>query len=449
MTSASSSASGSALQSSLLMERFLALHPRKIDLSLGRIEALLGKLGDPHKALPPVIHVAGTNGKGSTVAFLRAILEAAGQRVHVYTSPHLVRFHERIRLAGVLVDETQLTQALQACEAANAGAPITVFEMTTAAAFYLFARTPADVLLLEVGLGGRYDATNVIDRPLASVITPVSQDHAEFLGTDLAGIAREKAGIVKTGAPVICGWQSAVAFHEIEREAQRLRAPLFTAGQDFNCYEQHGRFVFEDGAGLLDLPRPNLAGHHQFENAAVAIATLRRVFPGLPEEAFAQGVTRADWPARMQNLAGGALARMLPDGAELWLDGAHNEAGGQVLAAALADLNAARPRPLVIVCGSLKSKDTSAFLRAFAGDETGASVELIAVPIPGEHASRPAVEIAQIARDEGLEAREAAGFETALQEIAARRWAVAPRVLIAGSLYLAGEVLKANGTPPA
>jgi len=443
-----SNARDGILRSSALMEKFLALHPRKIDLSLGRIEALLAKLGDPHKKLPPVIHVTGTNGKGSTTAFMRAMLEVAGQRVHVYTSPHLVRFHERIRLAGTLVNEEELTQAFEACEAANAGAPVTVFEMTTAAAFYLFSRTPADVLMLEVGLGGRYDATNVIAKPLASVITPVSHDHAEFLGTDLAGIAREKAGIIKRGAPVVSGWQSAIAFHEIEREAQKLSAPLLTGGQDFNCYEQHGRFVYEDGEGLLDLPRPKLAGQHQFENAATAIATLRRVFPGLSENAFAQGVTQADWPARMQNLTGGALAALLPEGAELWLDGAHNEAGGQVLAATLIDLNDARQRPLVIICGSLASKDTGAFLRNFARDEAGASVELIAVPIPGEHAARSASEIAALARNGGLEAREAAGFEAALRAISARRWAIAPRVLIAGSLYLAGEVLRANGTLP-
>lgn len=431
-------------RSDALMEKFLALHPRKIDLSLGRMQDLLAKLGHPEQRLPPVIHVAGTNGKGSTTAFMRAILEAAGLRVHVYTSPHLVRFHERIRLAGTLVSEAQLAAALGACESVNAGAPITVFEITTAAAFKLFAETPADVLLLEVGLGGTFDATNVIDAPRASVITPVSQDHAEFLGTDLAGIAGEKAGIIKPGAPVISGWQAPVVFDVIERRAQRLRAPLLAGGQDFNCYEQHGRFVFEDGKGLLDLPRPALAGQFQLENAATAIAALRMVMPDLPQAAFEQGMRDVRWPARLQNLGGGALAALLPAGSQLWLDGAHNEAGGQALAQALADMDETAPRPLVLICGSLASKDTGAFLRPFQP----LARELIAVPIPGEHAARPAAEIASLARAQGISAGEASGFEAALAEIGARRWPVPPRVLIAGSLYLAGEVLKANGTLP-
>lgn len=435
--------------SQALLDRFLALHPRKIDLSLERIELLLERLGFPQRHLPPVIHVAGTNGKGSVVAFMRAILEAAGKHVHVYTSPHLVRFHERIRLGadggGRLVDEAQLVKALAECERANAGAPITVFEITTAAAFKLFADNPADYLLLEVGLGGRFDATNVVARPAACVITPVSHDHAEFLGTDLRGIAYEKAAIIKSGSPVICGWQQAPAFEIIENYAQHMHAPLHTAGQDFNCYEQNGRFVFEDGAGLLDLPMPYLKGQHQLENAALAIAAIRQVLPELPETVYERAMLSVRWPARLQRLSAGPLVKMLPDGAELWLDGGHNEAGGKVLAEAMADLEDRSPRPLVLICGTLATKDTAGFLRHFRGLVR----EVMAIPVPGEHASRSAAEIAGIARDELIAVSEHAGVAGALQAIAARPWSVPPRILIAGSLYLAGAVLCANGDTPA
>lgn len=427
-----------------LLERFVGLHPRKIDLSLGRIEALLGKLGAPHLRTPPAVHVAGTNGKGSTVAFMRAILEAGGKRVHVYTSPHLVRFHERIRLAGALVGEAELAEAFALCEKANDNAPITLFEITTAAAFVLFAAHPADYLLLEVGLGGRFDATNVIDRPAASVITPVSHDHAEFLGDDLAGIAREKAGVIKRGAPTISGWQTAVALDVIAAQAHRLNAPLLVGGQDFNCYEQHGRFVYEDDRGLLDLPRPRLPGQHQFENAATAIATLRTIAPDLPAHAFETGVAQVDWPARMQRLTRGRLLSLLPAGAELWLDGAHNEAGGKVIAEALADLEEAAPRPLLLICGTLTTKDTAGFLARFQG----LAKELYGIAVPGEHAARSAAEVTAIARNVQIKATEASSVAEALKAIAARSWPIPPRVLITGSLYLAGDVLKENGTPP-
>ncbi len=431
-----------------LLAHFLTLHPQKIDLSLGRIEALLAKLGSPHRKLPPVIHVAGTNGKGSTIAFMRAILEAAGKSVHVYTSPHLVHFHERIRLGarggGVFVSEAALVDAFAACEKANDGAAITIFEITTAAAFKLFADNAADVLLLEVGLGGRYDATNVIGNPLASVITPVSYDHPEFLGTDLAGIAGEKAGIIKPGTPVISGWQSAVALDVIERHAQRLHAPLTIGGQDFNCYEQHGRFIYEDENGLLDLPNPRLPGQHQFENAATAIATLRKTWPGLAADSVERGIANTHWPARLQKLTQGALAAHIPAGAELWLDGGHNEAGGRVLSEAMADLEDKSARPLMLICGTLASKDTSGFLAHFRG----LALEMIAVPLSGEHAGRDTADVAAIARAHEIAATEAGSVEAALDMIAARHWRKPPRILIAGSLYLAGDVLKANGTPP-
>lgn len=435
--------------SSALLDRFLALHPRKIDLSLERIQSLLQKLGSPQNSLPPVIHIAGTNGKGSVIAYLRAFLEAAGKSVHVYTSPHLIRFHERIRIgqepgtpgAGRLVDEVELVKVLAECERMNAGAAITLFEMITAAAIKLFANHPADYLLLEVGLGGRYDATNVIEQPAASIITPVSLDHLEFLGGDLAGIAREKAGIIKAGSPVVCGWQLAPAQHAIEEEAERLRAPLVAAGQEFNCYEQNGRFVYEDWMGLLDLPYPELEGHHQLENAAVAIATLRTLLPDLPDAVFETGLQSVEWPARMQRLTQGHLLELAPPGCELWLDGGHNPAGGQALAAVVGDLEEHGPRPVILICGTLSSKDTAGFLRPFQSLVR----EVIAIPVPGESASRSAEEVAAIAEAEGMSASIAGGVAEALQMIAQREWPVPPRILIAGSLYLAGEVLRANG----
>lgn len=432
--------------SAALLERFLALHPRKIDLSLGRILDLLDKLGKPQDRLPPVVHVAGTNGKGSVIAFMRAMLEAAGKQVHVYTSPHLVCFHERIVLGnadgGAPVSEEELVKAFAVCERVNAGAPITVFEMTTAAALTLFAAHPADFLLLEVGLGGRYDATNVIGNPVATLITPVSQDHAEFLGTDLSRIAWEKAGIIKASVPVISGWQDAVASTVIERQAEELGAPLVAAGQDFNCYVQNGRFVYEDGSGLLDLQTPVLAGWHQMENAAVAIATLRQLEPDFPVPAIEAGLQSVRWPARLQKLPPGPLLELAPGGAELWLDGGHNVAAGHVLATALADVQDRSPRPLIIVCGMLATKDAGGFLLTLHELEC----ELIAVPVPGSDASRSPQEIAKAASEQGIVATQADSLEAALTIITERNWPVPPRIVIVGSLYLAGEVLARNQT---
>jgi dihydrofolate synthase/folylpolyglutamate synthase len=434
-----------ATGSGAYLERFLALHPRKIDLSLGRTRALLKALGDPHLALPPTIHVAGTNGKGSTVAFLRAMLEAQGKRTHVYTSPHLVRFHERIRLAGRLVAEDALIEAFETCERVNAGAPITLFEITTAAAFLLFARTPADALLLEVGLGGRFDSTNVIERPAATIITPVSMDHMDFLGDTLAKIAFEKAGILKPGAPAVIAPQEPDAMDVIARQARRAGAgPLLVAGRDFHVSEERGRLVYEDERGLIDLPAPRLPGRHQFDNAASAIAALRAVWPDFPVAALEEGLRAADWPARMQRLTRGALVARAPEGAELWLDGGHNPAGGLALAQAMAEREEREPRPLVLICGGLASKDTAGFLAPFAG----LAQEVLAVPIPGEHAARPAQDVAALARGIGLPAAAAEGVAPALDALAARPWPRPPRLLICGSLYLAGEVLRENGTPP-
>jgi dihydrofolate synthase/folylpolyglutamate synthase len=430
--------------SDLILERMLALHPLKIDLSLGRLENLLARLCDPQLHLPPVIHVAGTNGKGSTVAFMRAVLEAAGRRVHVYTSPHLVRFHERIRLAGRLVDEARLTAALQNCERVNAGAPITLFEMTTAVAFKLFSETPADVLLLEVGLGGRFDATNVVPNPALCVITPVSIDHPEFLGSTLPQIAFEKAGIIKPRIPVVVAAQEDEACAVIERQAAKLRAPILIGAQDFTGREERGRFVYQDEAGLLDLPLPRLAGRHQIQNAATAIAALRQFDAALPDEAFEAGMQSVDWPARLQRLTPGPLVAHAPQGAEVWLDGGHNVAGGRVLGEAMADLEARAPRPLLLICGTLKTKDTAGFLSAFKG----LARQVYAVPIPGEHAGRAPQEVAAAAASVGLAAECAPGLAEALVRIAAQNWDKPPRILIAGSLYLAGQALAANDAAP-
>jgi dihydrofolate synthase / folylpolyglutamate synthase len=427
--------------SDAIMERFLALHPRKIDLSLGRLETLLAHLGNPHLHLPPTLHVAGTNGKGSTIAFARALLEAMGHKVHVYTSPHLVRFHERIRLAGTLVDEERLVDALNLCERVNDGAPITLFEMITAAAFVLFHATPADVLLLEVGLGGRFDATNVIKAPRASVITPISYDHMEFLGTKITQIAYEKAGILKPAIPAFIGAQDDEALDEITRVAHEVNAPLSIYGQDFTAYSEHGRFVFQDERGLLDLPLPALAGVHQFDNAALALAAVRGVFPDISESACTQAMGDVTWAGRMQHLARGPLVALAPDGADVWLDGGHNEAGGHVLAQALAALNERAPRPLVLICGSLTTKDTAAFLRPLLA----LSDHLIAIPIHGEHAGRTPAEITAMARAMNFaHAHECSDLRDAMTFSRTLCGQRSPRLMIAGSLYLAGEALRLN-----
>lgn len=436
--------------SDAILARFLALHPKLIDLSLGRLQRLLLALGEPQKRLPPVIHVAGTNGKGSTIAFMRAVLEEAGLAVHVYTSPHLVRFHERIRIGapggGRLVPEALLVDAFRRCEAANEGAPITIFEITTAAAFLLFSEQPAHVLLLETGLGGRLDATNVVDRPLAAVVTPVSQDHSEYLGDSIAKIAAEKAGIFKRGAPcVIAPQDHDDALAVLERAAARTGARTWIGGQDFHVGEENGRLIYQDDDGLLDLPLPRLPGRHQHVNAGTAIAALRAAgFGRLSPKAFEAGIGGAEWPARLQRLAKGRLAALLPPDAELWLDGGHNPDGGRALAAAMAEFEERRPRPLVMVVAMLGTKDSAGFLEPFAG----LAQSVTAIPMPSQTAARPAAEVAAIARASGLEAEQADSIEAALTRIGAVTWPSPPRVLICGSLYLAGEVLAANGTPP-
>jgi dihydrofolate synthase / folylpolyglutamate synthase len=430
-----------------ILARLLALHPKRIDLSLDRMWRMLAALDHPERRLPPVIHVAGTNGKGSTIAFMRAILEAAGKRTHVYTSPNLVRVNERFRIGleggGELVGDAELADALAECERKNGDAPITVFEIETAAAFLLFARHPADVLLLEVGLGGRLDATNVIEQPLASVIMPVSLDHLEFLGDTIELIAAEKAGILKRDVPAVVASQPRAALAVIERQAARLRAPLKIAGEDWTATEEHGRLVYQDSDGLLDLPAPKLYGRHQFENAGAAIAALRASGMKLPAAAFEAGMTEADWPARMQRLSHGGLAALVPPDSELWLDGGHNADGGRAIAAALADLEERVSRPLVLIVGMLSTKDSEGFLRNFSG----LARRVIAVPIHQDKAMT-ADAVADVARAVGIPALARDTIEIALTSVAKLDLEPPPRVLITGSLYLAGEVLAANGTPP-
>ena len=437
--------------SDALIARFLALHPKTIDLSLGRIQRLLGQLGSPERRLPPTIHVAGTNGKGSTIAFMRAILESAGLAVHVYTSPHLVRFHERIRLGriggGRYVSEERLVEALRRCEAVNAGEPITVFEITTAAALLLFSEEPADVLLLEVGLGGRFDATNVIDSPAAAIVTPIGHDHAEYLGTTLQAIAGEKAGIFKRGCPAVIAPQDYIeADQTLFAQAERIgAAPILVGQQDFSVHEEGGRLVYQDEKGLLDLPRPKLIGRHQYVNAGTAIAALRAAgFEQFETSAFEAGVTRAEWQGRLQRLNRGRLPEIAPKDCEIWLDGGHNPDGGRVLAAAMADQSERSDAPLVLIAGMLGTKDSQAFFKNFSG----LAREVIAVPIAGQIAARPADEVASIAASVGLTTSTAPSVESALAALHNYVWDRPPRVLICGSLYLAGEVLAANGTLP-
>jgi len=420
-------------RSEAIIARLHALHPRLIDLSLERLQRCLAALGHPERRLPPVIHVAGTNGKGSTCAMLRAIAEAAGQRVHVFTSPHLVQFNERIRLAGTLVTEDVLTEALERVEAANAGLPLTIFEAITAVALLLFAEIPADLLVLEVGLGGRFDATNVVDRPAACAIASISRDHMDFLGDSLAGIAGEKAGIIKAGVPVATGSQPPEAMAVITAEAAALGAPLSARDRDWRIAPTATGLVFTDAAGRLELPPTALPGPHQADNAGIAIAALRAWNPPwLTEAAIAEGLATARWPARLQRLHG-ALAALLPAGSELWLDGGHNAGAGQALAA---HLPAWADRPLHLVVGMKTGKASADFLAPLLPFAT----TLWAVAEPGQHLAMP---VAAIIAASGGRARPGPTVAEALVQLPSPG-----RVLVCGSLYLAGEVLKADGSCP-
>ncbi|MDQ2090918.1 bifunctional folylpolyglutamate synthase/dihydrofolate synthase [Marimonas arenosa] len=419
--------------SDAILERMMALHPKIIDLTLDRVWRLLEALGNPQHDLPPVIHIAGTNGKGSTLAMIRAGLEGAGQRVHAYTSPHLARFHERIRLAGELIAEDYLTQVLDECYAANGGDEITYFEITTVAALLAMARTPADYTLLEVGLGGRLDATNVIARPALTVITPVSFDHPQFLGNTVAEIAGEKAGILKPGVTCVVARQDPDARAVIEDRADHVGAPLLIQGQDWDSWEEHGRLIYQDSRGLLDLPPPALIGAHQFQNAGAAIATLRQLDFG--EAAAEAAVTDVAWPARMQRLRFGPLLDAAP-GAEFWLDGGHNAACGEALAETLTRLPA---RETHLICGMMNTKDVAGYLAPLVPHVTS----LTAVSIPNESNTLPAGDTARHARAAGIRTAIADGVAEAVQAITAHT--PDARILICGSLYLAGTILRDHG----
>ncbi len=419
--------------SDIILERMMALHPKIIDLTLDRVWRLLAALDNPQEKLPPVIHLAGTNGKGSTQAMIRAGLQAMGHKVHAYTSPHLARFHERIRLAGELISEPQLSRVLDECYDANGGGNITYFEITTCAALLAFARTPADFTLLEVGLGGRLDATNVIDKPALSVLTPISIDHEQFLGDTLTKIAGEKAGIMKRGVPCVVGPQPEEAMDVIEATAARLGVPLIAHGQHWHISTERDRMVYQDETGLLDLPRPNLPGTHQVQNAGAALAALRHLHA--TENACEAAVSTAQWPARMQRLSTGPLTQIAP-GAEIWLDGGHNAAAGQALGAHLATLP---KRPTHLICGMLNTKDISGYLTPLAAQADS----LTAVSIPGETNTLPADQTAAAARAIGMTASSAENVKAALEQITNQT--PDARVLICGSLYLAGVILRENG----
>ncbi|MFK7791144.1 MAG: folylpolyglutamate synthase/dihydrofolate synthase family protein [Devosiaceae bacterium] len=428
-----------------LLHRFTTLHPRAWDLGLERLTRLLADLGNPQNRLPPVVHVAGTNGKGSTIAFIRAMLEADGRAAHVYSSPHLVRFNERIRLGktggGTFVSDDMLTEALLHCERVNKGQPITFFEATTAVAMYLFANHSADATLLEVGLGGRLDATNVLDTPHICAITPISMDHMGFLGDTLEKIAGEKAGILKRDVTAVIGQQEPEALDVIRAVAQRVGAPLVVHGQDYMAYEEHGRLVYQDAFGLMDLSLPRLTGRHQIDNAGLAIACLRHSDLDLTDDAFEMAMSTVTWPGRLQKLTGD-LAALAPS-CDVWLDGGHNEGGGKALAEAMADLEDRVPRPLYVVAGMLRTKDASAFFAPFEG----LARQVVAIPIPEHEKSYDTVSLAASAAEGGTFASVSPSLEDALQEVETAAGEPA-RILICGSLYMAGYALKADGAAP-
>jgi dihydrofolate synthase/folylpolyglutamate synthase len=425
--------------SDLILARLHHLHPKSIDLSLGRVERLLAALGHPERRLPPVVHIAGTNGKGSTLALLAAMLQAGGHRVDRYISPHLVRFNERILKDGQPLDEARLAACLERCEAANDGAPITFFEITTAAAFLAFVEAPADWVLLETGLGGRLDATNVVARPRLCLISTVAMDHESYLGDTLARIAFEKAGILKPGVTAVVGRQQPEALGVIEARAAEVGAPLLTHGRDWDARLSDGRLLVEAAGRRLDLPPPALPGVHQIDNAGLAaVAALQLAEAGLDERAIAQGLVTARWPARLQRLTRGPMVELLPAGTTLWLDGGHNPAAGRMLAESLSIL--ARGRRLHLVVGMLSTKDLGQFLRPLL--PLAASLRF--VPVPGEALSREPADSVALAAALGVASAAAGSTLEAVRSIAALEPAPYD-VLICGSLYLAGDVLRAHG----
>ncbi len=427
-----------------VLARVAARRPKVIDLSLDRVFAALSRLGDPHKRLPPVFHVAGTNGKGSTVAYLRAVLEAAGKSVHVYTSPHLVRFNERIVVAGNEIADADLIDALERCDKAVGEQKLTYFETTTCAAFLAFAERRADYLLLEVGLGGRLDATNVLDAPLAAVVTAIDMDHQQFLGDTLAKIAAEKAGIFRKDAPAVIGRQSPEAMAVLQARAEEVGAKVFAFGRQWDAWSEHGRLIYQDETGLCDLSAPKLIGAHQIDNAALAVATLRAAGLDLSDDALSAGLAEAFWPGRLQRLTRGPLIdrahELLGDAPEIWLDGGHNPGAGRAVAAAMAQLEERSPKPLVMIAGMQANKDAAGYFASFA--DIAETVFTVAAAHNG--AALPE-ELADAAQGAGLNARACASIDEALGLACANRDGAPPRLLISGSLFLAGEILRENG----
>jgi len=420
------------LTSDTILERLLTLHPKTIDLSLGRMRDILNKLGNPEKKLPPVIHVSGTNGKGSTIAYLRSILESANLSIHVYTSPHLVRFAERIRINGKIISESYLEEVLEICEEINAGEPITYFEITTAAAFKAFADNPADILILEVGLGGRLDATNVVEQPLSTVITPISHDHEHFLGNDLHGIAYEKASIAKINTPLLSAKQQ-LGVNKIISEVVTSKGGKFITEWDYKIISDG--FIYNDSQGTLNLPIPNLRGPHQVSNAALAVAVLRHQDKiSISEKHFAEGVTNAKWPARMQDISISRYGKLLNNGSELWLDGGHNPAAGQVVA------DSFKGKKLILICGMMENKDASGYIQAFKKKIS----KFYGLHIGGE-TSHSAANIVKLAQSLDVKSETANSVEEALVKIGNKSVVT---VIICGSLYLAGQVLADNALIP-
>jgi dihydrofolate synthase / folylpolyglutamate synthase len=421
-----------------ILKRLMTFHPQFIGPELARMHRILEALDHPQKKLPPVIHLAGTNGKGSTLATLKAIFEASGKKVHAFISPHLVHYHERLTIAGKQITEAALKEVLLDCETANQGNPITHFEITAAAGLYAFSKYPADVVLLEVGLGGTWDATNVVDHPALSIITPVDIDHQQFLGDDVDTIAREKAGILKAGTPGIIGPQSDEGLRAIEDEAEKRGVALRVFGQDWMVFEEQGRMVFQDEKGLLDLPLPVLKGRHQILNAGTAIAAIRALPNLIAAPDYDTGLKNTVWPARFERLKEGALVEILGSEAELWLDGGHNPHCAAALAETLAELEEKNSRPLYLVTAMMRRKDADGFMNPFAG----LARQVRTLSVPGEDNTYSAEELAEIARRAGLSAAPMRDLESALKDIAAEE--KAPRVLICGSLYLAGHTLRLN-----